>query len=216
MCFVRNLPLGQGELRVIPHLAGSMSALTRRWESNDHCEQFDHCESNHQHRDRYRIVIEPMPLLCIHDTPPCSSNFNDIRTHVGPHRCGSLFLRFELLDERSDMRGDGRRESVVLDPEVVPNRQPNASIGSGNQLALTSTICPRSASGMGYRAEISWGKIGCVDTPTNPVIDAVGCSSHGHGAPSLRVEGRPRQADHRLPLELTCYSEELNSLAQQA
>ena len=30
--------------------------------SNDHCEQFDHRDSNHQHRDRYRVVIEPMPL----------------------------------------------------------------------------------------------------------------------------------------------------------
>ena len=50
--------------------------------SNHHCEQFDHPESNHQHRDRYRIVIEPMSLLCIHDPPPCSSNFDDIRTHV--------------------------------------------------------------------------------------------------------------------------------------
>ena len=90
--------------------------------SNDHCEQFDHSESNHQHRDRYRIVIEPMPLLCIHNTPPCPSNFDDIRTQcVGPHCCRSLFLRFELLDERSDMQGDGSRESVVLDPEVVPN-----------------------------------------------------------------------------------------------
>jgi hypothetical protein len=90
--------------------------------SNDHCEQLDHPESNHQHRDRYRIVIEPMLLLCIHDTPPCSSNFDDIRTRcAGPHCCGSLLLPFELLDERSDMRGDGSRESVVLDPEVVPN-----------------------------------------------------------------------------------------------
>jgi hypothetical protein len=78
---------------------------------------------------------------------------------------------------------------------------------------LRSTISPRSAIGMGCRAEVSWGKIGCVDTPTNPVIDAVGCSSHGHGAPSLRVEGRPRQADHRLPLELNCYSEELSPRA---
>src|SRR5262245_5276127 len=88
--------------------------------SNHHCEQFDHPESNHQHRDRYGIVIEPMPLLCIHDTPPYSSNFDVIRTH-GPHRCGSLLLPFELLDERSDLRGDGNRESIVLDPEVVPN-----------------------------------------------------------------------------------------------
>src|SRR5262249_57683691 len=32
-------------------------------------------------------------------------------------------------------------------------------------------------------------------------------------APSLRVEGRPRQADRRLPLELNCQSEKLNPLA---
>ena len=50
--------------------------------SNDHREQFDRSKSNHQHRDRYRIVIEPMPFLCIHDTPPCSSNFDDIRKQV--------------------------------------------------------------------------------------------------------------------------------------
>ena len=89
--------------------------------SNDHCEQFDYSESNHQHRDRYRIVIEPMSLLCIHDTPPCSSNIDDIRAGcAGLHRCESLF-HFELRDERSDMRGDGSRERVVLDPEVVPD-----------------------------------------------------------------------------------------------
>src|SRR5262245_55629272 len=118
--------------------------------SNDHCEQFDHSESNHQHRDRYRTVIEPMPLLCIHDTPPCSSNFDDIRTAVcvGPHRCKPLFLRFELLDERSDLRGDGSRQSVVLVPEVVSNCQPNASIESRNQLALRRTVCPGAANGM--------------------------------------------------------------------
>jgi hypothetical protein len=89
--------------------------------SNDHCEQFDHSESNREDRDRYRIVIEPMPPLCIHDTPPCSSNIDDIRAGcVGLHRCGSLF-HFELLDECSDMRGDGSRERVVLGPEAVPN-----------------------------------------------------------------------------------------------
>ena len=42
-------------------------------------------------------------------------------TYAHVCRTVSLFLRLELLDERSDMRGDGRRESVVLDPEVVPN-----------------------------------------------------------------------------------------------
>jgi len=31
-----------------------------------------------------------------------------------------LFLPIELPDERSDMRGDGSRERVVLDPQAVP------------------------------------------------------------------------------------------------
>jgi hypothetical protein len=63
-----------------------------------------------------------MPLLSVHVTSPCFSNFNDIRTLVsGPHRCGSLCLRFELLDERRDIGRDGSQEIVVLDPEVVPN-----------------------------------------------------------------------------------------------
>jgi hypothetical protein len=34
---------------------GMYSALTRRWESNDHYEQFDHSDSDHQYRDCYRI-----------------------------------------------------------------------------------------------------------------------------------------------------------------
>jgi hypothetical protein len=31
-----------------------------------------------------------------------------------------LFLAIELLDERRDMRGDGSRERVVLDPQATP------------------------------------------------------------------------------------------------
>jgi hypothetical protein len=105
--------------------------FNRRRQSNDHCEQFDQSDSNHQHRDCYRIVIEPMPLLYIRDTPPCSSN---LTTYA--HRCRTdaarsmLFLRIELLDERSDMRGDGSREGVVLHPQAVPERQPDASIAN--------------------------------------------------------------------------------------
>jgi hypothetical protein len=33
----------------------------------------------------------------------------------------SAFLRFELLDECSQMRGDGSREGVVLILEALPN-----------------------------------------------------------------------------------------------
>jgi hypothetical protein len=65
----------------------SLSALTRRRQSNDHCEQFDQSDSNHQHRDRYRIVIEPMPLLYIRDTPPWCSN---LRTCA--HMCRTVSL----------------------------------------------------------------------------------------------------------------------------
>jgi len=38
------------------------------------------------------------------------------------NRCGSiLFPRFELLDECSEMRGDGGRQGVVLVFEALPN-----------------------------------------------------------------------------------------------
>src|SRR5260370_16480315 len=60
----------------------------RRRQSNDHCEQFDQYDSNHQHRDCHRIVIEPMPLLYrMRDTPPCSSN---LTTYA--HMCRTVSL----------------------------------------------------------------------------------------------------------------------------
>jgi hypothetical protein len=59
-----------------------------------------------------------MPPLYIHDAPPYSS----IHICRNVSRCRSiLFAPFELLDKRSDMRGDGGRESVVLGLEAVPN-----------------------------------------------------------------------------------------------
>ena len=61
----------------------------RRRRSNDHREQFDQYDSDHQHRDRHRIVIEPMPLLYrMRDTPPCSSN---LTTYA--HMCRTVSLR---------------------------------------------------------------------------------------------------------------------------
>src|SRR5262245_28978285 len=94
----------------------------RRRQSNDYCEQFDQADSNHQHRDCDRIVLEPMPISYIRDTPPCSSNLTTYahmcRTHIA---AGSLlFLPIELLDERSDMRGDGSRERAGLGRQAVP------------------------------------------------------------------------------------------------
>src|SRR5215469_14591775 len=64
----------------------ALSAPTGDGGSNDHCEQFDQCDSNHQHRDCDRIVIEPMP---IRDTPPWSSNL----TTYAHMRGGPLLLR---------------------------------------------------------------------------------------------------------------------------
>jgi hypothetical protein len=52
-----------------------------------------------------------------------------------------LFLRFELVDECSETRGDRSCESVVLDPEALPNcRQRNASIASGTLRGLRTIL----------------------------------------------------------------------------
>src|SRR5262245_40702801 len=118
---------------------------------------------------------------CMYMTRPPVFEFNDIRHASSDRKSLRLpyFLRFELLDERSDMRRYGGRESIVLGLEAVPNGQPNASFASGNQLALRSTIYPRPARGVGCRPDVRLEKIGCVDMPTNPVIDPVGRSNHG-------------------------------------
>jgi hypothetical protein len=42
-------------------------------ESNAQCEQFHRADPEHQHRQGYGIVLEPMPPLCVHDTPPLFS-----------------------------------------------------------------------------------------------------------------------------------------------
>jgi hypothetical protein len=68
--------------------------------------------------------------------------------HICLNRAVFLFLHFELFDERSHMRGDGGRKSVVLGLEALPNcRQPNAAVPSKNCLALRETVTPRSAGG---------------------------------------------------------------------
>ena len=68
-----------------------------------------------------------------------------------------LYVRIELLDERSDMPGDGSGERVVLVLEALPNGcQPYASIASRVYLALR--------------------RRGLNGVPTNPVVDPVGGS----------------------------------------
>jgi hypothetical protein len=88
----------------------------------------------------------------------------------------SLFLRFELPDQRSELRGNGRREGVVLILEALPNgQQPNASIASGIVFALPLR-------GMGSVTVLNY-------MLTDPIVDAVSCLSREgncrHGAPPL-------------------------------
>src|SRR5919201_4630313 len=71
-----------------------------------------------------------------------------------------LYVRIELLDERSDMPGDGSGERVVLVLEALPNGcQPYASIASRVYLALR--------------------RRGLNGVPTNPVVDPVGRLNRG-------------------------------------
>jgi hypothetical protein len=47
-----------------------VASVKRRWGSNAQCEQFNYADSDHQHGECYRIVVEPISPL-VHDTPPC-------------------------------------------------------------------------------------------------------------------------------------------------
>src|SRR5262249_45929484 len=133
------------------------------------------------------------------------------RTHtwVGPCRCASLFLRFKLLGERSDVRGDGR----VRDRGLVPNGRQGAFRGGGIGLVWGSPFGPGRAGGWGGprgsagEKSVAWTRRRIQESIRSAV------RATDMRAPSLRVEGRLRQADHRLPLELNCQSEKLNPLA---
>ncbi len=83
-------------------------------------------------------------------------------------------LRFKLLDECSEMRGDGRRQGVVLVSERSPNcGPPKASIASGIHPAFR-----------GVRN----------DMPTNPVVDPVSCGGEmEHGSLLTSPPPVPRQ-----------------------
>ena len=196
----------------------ALSAPTGDGGSNDHCEQFDQCDSNHQHRDCDRIVIEPMP---IRDTPPWSSNLttyaptyaHDIRTHGSdPIAVGSmLFLRIELLDERSDTRGNGSRERVVVGPQAVPKRQPDASIANEGRPISRGSVHQRLVGGMRCRCARERGnrllpfrRLGLIGTkfaravakrmlnhvPAEPGVEAVGCPNRGVETVLYRRRGR--------------------------
>ena len=148
-----------------------------------------------------------MPPLYIHDTLPCSSvPKSDL------NRAVFLFLRFELIDERSEARGHGRRDSVVLILEALPNcRQRNASIASGIQLALR-----------GMRSVTTLN-----DPSSDPVVDPVGCSNRGgkigdQHRPILHQPGRAARAAggslrgaHDLPVSRVRRGRRLGKLRRQ-
>src|SRR5438876_10839463 len=102
--------------------------------------------------------------------------------HLPVRNSALLLLRFELLDERSEMRRDGSREGVVLVLQRLPNYcEPNVSIASGIHLGLRRT----------------WN-----DMPPYPVVDPVSCGGEmRHGPLPTSPPPIPRSvnqcADHR-------------------
>jgi hypothetical protein len=68
-------------------------------------------------------IIEPMPLLYIRDTPPCSWNLTTYAHNVSDRiALGSmLFSAYRVARRAQRYAGDGSRESVVLVLEALPN-----------------------------------------------------------------------------------------------
>jgi hypothetical protein len=65
--------------------------------SNAHCEQFDQAETDHQHREGYGIVVEPMPPLCVHDMPPLHPSLVGLAGRmVQMRRVGAISLQIDL------------------------------------------------------------------------------------------------------------------------
>jgi hypothetical protein len=112
----------------------------------------------------------------------------------------SLFLRLKLLDERSELQGNGGREGVVLLLEALPNRgEHNASVPGRFVLVLVLT-----------------GMAAVEQMPTDPIVEAVCCLSCGgdgrHGGRLPSTAGPPRsKANDRLTLELNYQSKDVKS-----
>src|SRR5262245_37367363 len=111
-----------------------------------------------------------------------------------------LFLRIELLDERSDTRGDGSRESLVLDPQAVPKGQPDASTASKDRPISSGSVHPRVVGHMRCRCarerrnwllpvcrlrligtKFGWAVAERMlnHVPADPVVEAIGCLNRG-------------------------------------
>jgi hypothetical protein len=123
-----------------------------------------------------------------------------------------VVLRFELLDKRGKTAGEGRRGSVVLRLEAVPNcRQPSASTANKDCPILRSAIRPRLADNMRcryVRERRRWlvpsRRLPLIGTKfgraiakwvlnhisTDPIVEAVGCLNRGLEAVLYRGGGR--------------------------
>jgi len=123
-----------------------------------------------------------------------------------------VVLRFELLDERGKTAGEGRRGSVVLRLEALPNcRQPSTSTANKDGSILRSVIHPRLADNMRCRYVRERGRwrvpsrrlhsVGAKfgraiakwvlnHVSADPVVEAVGCLNRGLEAVLYRGGGR--------------------------
>ena len=155
-----------------------------------------------------------MPLSYIRDTPPCSSNLT-IDAHVSdPIAVGpTLFLRIELVDERSDTRGNGRRERAVVGPQALPKRQPDASIANEGRPISRGSVHQRLVGRMRCRSArerrnrlLPFRRLRLIGTkfaravakrmlnhvPADPVVEAVGGLNRGVETVLDRRRGRLR------------------------
>jgi hypothetical protein len=123
-----------------------------------------------------------------------------------------VVLRFELLEERGKTAGEGRRGSVVLRLEALPNcRQPSASTANKDCPILRSVLHPRLADNMRCRYvrerrrwRVPSRRLHSIGTKfgraiaqwvlnhvsTDPVVEAVGCLNRGLEAVLYRGGGR--------------------------
>ena len=74
--------------------------------SNDQCEQFNYGDSDHEHCECYRIVIEPMPPLYVHDTLACHSTTVALKAKA---RTSNSYRRSKRARGKREPRSSSRR-----------------------------------------------------------------------------------------------------------
>jgi hypothetical protein len=63
--------------------------------SNAQSEQFNRADSDHEHCERYGIVVQPMPL-CLHDTPPGSRIISRTGRQIGSNARANFHKALKL------------------------------------------------------------------------------------------------------------------------